>query len=105
MNYVVLARKIDKNCWAWHFQIMIAPPNVLRAARELLCKKQVDVAQAAGISRSSVQRVESGESDRTHTSIVLQTYYENEGIVFVRPGNGQGWGLIDNSSDKLGSNT
>ena len=77
---------------------MIAPPNVLRAARELLGLKQIDAAQAAGISRRTIQRLESGELDRTHASILLQTYYEGRGVVFVRPASGQGWGLIDNAT-------
>ncbi|MDW9819857.1 helix-turn-helix domain-containing protein [Sinorhizobium meliloti] len=55
---------------------MIAPPNVLRAARELLGLKQVYAAQAAGISRRTIQRLESGELDRTHASILLQTCHE-----------------------------
>jgi len=79
---------------------MIAPPNVLRAARELLGLKQVEAADAAGISRRTIQRLESGELDRTHASILLQTSYETHGIVFVRPTNGQGWGLIDNSQER-----
>lgn len=77
---------------------MIAPPNVLRAARELLGYKQVEAAQAAGISRRTIQRLESGELDRTHASILLQTCYEEQGVVFVRPAGGQGWGIIDNSN-------
>lgn len=76
---------------------MIAPPNVLRAARELLGLKQVDAATGAGISRRTIQRLESGELDRTHASILLQTWYEEQGVVFVRPAGENGWGLIDNS--------
>ncbi|NVP57585.1 helix-turn-helix domain-containing protein [Rhizobium rhizolycopersici] len=76
---------------------MIAPPNVLRAARELLGLKQVEAAQAAGISRRTIQRLETGELDRTRASILLQTCYEDHGIMFVRPASGLGWGLIDNS--------
>lgn len=76
---------------------MIAPPNVLRAARELLGLKQVEAAEAAGISRRTIQRLETGELDRTRASILLQTCYEDQGIVFIRPAGGQGWGLIDNS--------
>ncbi|MCA1403078.1 helix-turn-helix transcriptional regulator [Ensifer sp. IC3342] len=63
----------------------------------MLGLKQVSAAEAAGISRRTIQRLESGELDRTHASILLQTYYENQGVVFVRPKDGQGWGLIDNS--------
>jgi transcriptional regulator with XRE-family HTH domain len=80
---------------------MIAPPNVLRAARQLLGLKQVQAAEAAGISRRTIQRLELGEVDRTHASIVLQVYYEETGIVFVRPANGQGWGLFDNSQKRI----
>lgn len=76
---------------------MTVPSNVLRAARELLGIKQVTAAEAAGISRRTIQRLEAGELDQRHTSVVLQTYYEKQGIVFVRPAGGQGWGLIDNS--------
>lgn len=84
----------------WHVQFgdMIAPPNVLRAARELLGLKQVDAAVGASISRRTIQRLESGELDRTHASILLQTFYEKQGILFVRPIGSQGWGLTDNSS-------
>ncbi|NTE86093.1 helix-turn-helix transcriptional regulator [Agrobacterium rubi] len=88
---------------------MIAPPNVLRAARELVGMKQVDAAEAAGISRRSLQRLETGERGWANAAVLLQTYYENQGVVFIRPANGNGWGLIDNargddySSDKTGT--
>jgi DNA-binding XRE family transcriptional regulator len=76
---------------------MMAPPKVLIAARNLLGLKQVEAAEIAGISRRTIQRLELGELDRTHASILLQCSYEDQGIVFVRPWDGQGWGLIDNS--------
>lgn len=79
---------------------MIAPPNVLRAARELVGVKQVEAAEAAGISRRSIQRLEAGERDWANASVLLQTYYESRGIVFLRPAEGNGWGLIDNKSSK-----
>lgn len=75
----------------------MAPPNVLIAARNLLGLKQVEAAEIAGISRRTIQRLELGELERTHASILLQCSYEDQGIVFVRPKDGQGWGLIDNS--------
>lgn len=75
----------------------MAPPKVLIAARNLLGLKQVEAAANAGISRRTIQRLELGELDRTHASILLQCSYEDQGIVFVRPKDGQGWGLIDNS--------
>lgn len=78
--------------------IMMAPPNVLRAARELLGLKQINVAEAAGLSRRTVQRLEVGEFERTATSIILQEWYEAQGIVFVRPAHGSGWGIVDNSA-------
>ncbi|WP_281380579.1 helix-turn-helix transcriptional regulator [Mycoplana azooxidifex] len=77
---------------------MIAPPNVLRAARELVGLKQAEAADAAGISRRTIQRLESGERFNTGTSITLQTFYETKGIEFVRPANGKGWGVLDNTS-------
>lgn len=76
---------------------MMAPPNVLRAARELLGLKQIDVAEAAQLSRRTIQRLEVGEFERTATSIVLQEWYEAQGIVFVRPAQENGWGVFDNS--------
>lgn len=76
---------------------MMAPPNVLRAARELLGLRQISVAEASGLSRRTVQRLEVGEFEETATSIVLQKWYEKQGIVFVRPRRGSGWGLFDNS--------
>lgn len=79
-----------------HLQ-MIAPANILRAARELIGIGQVEAATAAGISRRSIQRLERGERDWINGSILLQTYYESRGVVFIRPANGSGWGLIDNS--------
>jgi transcriptional regulator with XRE-family HTH domain len=81
---------------------MIAPPNVLRAARELLGFKQVDAATASGLSRRTIQRLESGELEGTNASIVLQTFYETQGIEFVRPAHGQGWGLVDNTQPPSG---
>jgi transcriptional regulator with XRE-family HTH domain len=79
---------------------MIAPPNVLRAARELLGLKQINVADASGISRRTIQRLETGEFERTGASIVLQEWYETQGILFVRPAHGNGWGVFDNSGAK-----
>ncbi|MCF1459702.1 helix-turn-helix transcriptional regulator [Agrobacterium vitis] len=76
---------------------MIAPPNILRAARELIGIGQVEAAAAAGISRRSIQRLEKGDRAWVNGSVLLRTYYESRGIVFLRPTNGAGWGLIDNS--------
>jgi transcriptional regulator with XRE-family HTH domain len=59
--------------------------------------KQAEVADAAGMSESSIQRLETGRRDWTHGSVLLQSFYERRGILFVRPANGNGWGLIDNS--------
>lgn len=63
--------------------------------------KQAEVADAAGISRSSIQRLEAGRRDWTHGSVLLQTYYEQAGIVFVRPVDGNGWGLVNNSGREV----
>lgn len=76
---------------------MIAPPNILRAARELIGIGQVEAAAAAGISRRSIQRLENGDRAWINGAALLQTYYESRGIVFLRPTTGAGWGLIDNS--------
>ncbi|MBO9124965.1 hypothetical protein J5283_15430 [Rhizobium sp. 16-488-2a] len=64
--------------------------------------KQVDAATASGLSRRTIQRLESGELDGTNASIVLQTFYEKQGIEFVRPINSQGWGLVDNTRLRAG---
>lgn len=84
---------------------MMAPPNILRAARELLGLKQTAVAEASGLSRRTVQRLEVGEFDRTATSIVLQEWYETQGVVFVRPAHGNGWGVFDNSQSTTPKHT
>lgn len=59
--------------------------------------KQAEVADAAGMSESSLQRLETGRRHWTHGSVLLQSFYEQRGILFVRPSNGNGWGVIDNS--------
>ena len=76
---------------------MTAPPKTLRAARELLGMKQAEVADAAGLSRSTIQRLETGRRDWQHGSVLLQRFYEQRGILFVQPGGGNGWGVFDNS--------
>lgn len=47
--------------------------------------KQIEAADAAGISRSTIQQLESGDRFDTGASITLQTFYESWGIEFVRP--------------------
>lgn len=59
--------------------------------------KQAEVADAAGLSRSTIQRLETGRRDWQHGSVLLQHFYEQRGILFVQPANGNGWGVIDNS--------
>lgn len=59
--------------------------------------KQAEVADAAGLSRSTIQRLETGRRDWPHGSVLLQRFYEQRGILFVQPKGGNGWGVFDNS--------
>lgn len=59
--------------------------------------KQAEVADAAGLSRSTIQRLETGRRDWPNGYVLLQRYYEQRGILFVQPKGGNGWGVFDNS--------
>lgn len=75
----------------------IAPPNILIAARTSIGLTQSEVAAEAGISRSSLQRIELGRIRPGRNTIKLQLFYETCGIQFVRPSEGRAWGIVDNA--------
>jgi predicted transcriptional regulator len=65
---------------------MITPAQI-RAARALLGWKQVDLAEASGVSEISVKNIERGATDpRVSTVHALQLAFEKAGVVFLDPG-------------------
>ncbi|MGO8653079.1 helix-turn-helix domain-containing protein [Rhizobium ruizarguesonis] len=58
------------------------PPEALRVARALVNTPQSEVAQLAGISSKTLQRIEAGGST-ARASEGLQAYYERMGVVFT----------------------
>lgn len=75
----------------------IAPPNILVAARSTLGLLQSEAAAEAGISRSSLQRIELGKIRPGKNTIKLQMFYETCGIEFMSPSDGREWGIVDNA--------
>ena len=75
----------------------IAPPNILVAARTSIGLTQSEVAAEAGISRSSLQRIELGKIRPGRNTIRLQLFYETCGIHFISPSDGRAWGIVDNA--------
>ena len=62
-----------------------------RAARALLGWEQIELAEQAGVARSSVQDFESEKrTPRTATTDALQHAFEKAGIVFIADEDGEG---------------
>jgi len=77
-----------------------APSKILKIAREFLGLSQDEVEAIFGISRKSIQRLERGDKVAVHYAISLQSFYEAQGIEFVPPANGKGWGIFNaNTND------
>lgn len=67
----------------------------LRAARAMLKLDRSTVAQSAGVSESTVKRLENGDGNidaRSSTIRDLRVFFEGEGLEFV-PANGGGAGV------------
>lgn len=71
------------------------PPTILKVAREFLGLSQDDVEAVSGISRKTIQRIERGDEVIVHYVTALQLFYEDQGIEFVPPANGNGWGVFN----------
>ncbi|MGM4882685.1 MULTISPECIES: helix-turn-helix domain-containing protein [Rhizobium] len=76
----------------------------MKAAREFLGLSQEDVEAVFGMSRKTIQRVEKGVDVSEHYVAALQRFYEDQGITFVSPADGNGWGMFNaNTSDNMQS--
>jgi len=78
--------------------MLLPPPIMMKLAREFLGLSQEMVEAHSGISRSSIQRVERGAAGVLKSTVELQRFYVRNGIVFLPPGKGQGWGIINNNA-------
>jgi transcriptional regulator with XRE-family HTH domain len=78
--------------------MLIAPPEILKVAREFLGLSQDQVEKHAGISRATIQRVERGVRDLPQYVLLLQHFYEKSGIEFVAPSGKRGWGLYNHNT-------
>lgn len=71
------------------------PRPILKIAREFLGLSQDDVETVLGISRKTIQRIERGDDVIVHYVASLQRFYEDQGIEFVAPVDGKGWGIFN----------
>ncbi|ULJ72982.1 helix-turn-helix domain-containing protein [Rhizobium gallicum] len=74
------------------------PSTILKIAREFLGLSQDDVEALSDISRKTVQRIERGDEVIVHYVSSLQRFYEEQGIEFVPPSRGRGWGLFNSNT-------
>nr|WP_210311431.1 helix-turn-helix transcriptional regulator [Rhizobium leucaenae] len=71
----------------------ILTPALCRAARGLLDWTQLDIAERAGVSRSTIRDYEGGRHDiHRATEAQLRLAFEEGGVVFVEMP-GLGWGV------------
>jgi len=70
---------------------------MMKLAREFLGLSQEMVEAHSGISRSSIQRVERGMRGMLNSAAELTQFYVTNGIVFLPPENGRGWGIVNNN--------
>ncbi|MBY5363510.1 helix-turn-helix transcriptional regulator [Rhizobium leguminosarum] len=71
------------------------PPPLLRIAREFLGLSQDDVAGVLGISRKTIAKMERDKGVVVHYVATVQRFYEDQGIKFVAPSGGEGWGVFN----------
>lgn len=76
----------------------MVPPDILKIAREFLGLSQASVEAHAGVSRATIQRIERGVRDLRHYALLVQHFYEQNGIEFVPPSGGRGWGVFNNNT-------
>lgn len=70
---------------------------MMKLAREFLDLSQEMVEVHSGVSRSSIQRVERGMRGMLNSAAALKKFYEKNGIVFLPPDDGRGWGIVNNN--------
>lgn len=71
---------------------------MMKLAREFLGLSQEMVEAHSRVSRSSIQRVERGMGGMLNSAAELVKFYTKNGIVFLPPENGRGWGIVNNNS-------
>ncbi len=70
---------------------------MMKLAREFLGLSQEMVEAHSGVSRSSIQRVERGVAGMLNSAAELTKFYARNGVVFLPPDNGRGWGVVNNN--------
>lgn len=79
----------------------MAPPEILKVAREFLGLSQEAVEAHVQVSRSTLQRIERGVRDLRHYALLIQHFYEQNGIEFVPPKDGRGWGIFNHNTNDV----
>lgn len=73
---------------------MVATPEQIIAARGLLRLSQSELAKSAGVSRTSITRIEKGDDPKNIASLAkLQAALEDKGILFLPETNTVGDGV------------
>lgn len=78
--------------------MLMVPPEILKVAREFLGLSQEQVEKHAGISRATIHRVERGVRDLPQYALLVQHFYEQNGIEFVAPAGDRGWGVFNHNT-------
>ena len=68
--------------------------QILRAVRVAFGLSQAELAVKAGVSLSSIARLELGEARGWNTFIAVQTTFEKMGVQFVARTSTNGWGVF-----------
>lgn len=74
------------------------PGTILKVAREFLGLSQDDVEAFVCVSRKTIQRIERGDDVIVHYVASIKRFYEEQGIEFVPPTEGRGWGLFNSNT-------
>jgi transcriptional regulator with XRE-family HTH domain len=69
------------------------PPEILRAGRALVGWKQSQLAQAAGVSRHTLLRVEEGQNVMLESLTSVVRALEEQGVEFTLPASDHGAGV------------
>ncbi|MGJ4855540.1 helix-turn-helix domain-containing protein [Labrys sp. La1] len=82
MRFIV----IDLGATATYLAAMITPAQI-RAARALVGWKQIELAEASGVSEISIKNIERGVTDaKASTLAAIQDAFRAAGVVFLEPG-------------------
>lgn len=75
------------------FQFEVISSRQIRAARALIGWEQADLAQAAGVSKSSIQRAENGSDPRASTIAAIERAFDQAGLIFLDVDDTRGSGV------------